>query len=90
MQDSIGGRLVPATLLKLAEPAEDWPMRDRLDRLEKLGLLDVDEWLRWREIRNRLAHEYPDAPELRHAALLAAVSAARELAQAYSAWKAKL
>ena len=44
-------------------------MRDRLNRLEKLGYLDVDNWLAWREVRNRLAHEYPDQPELRFAAL---------------------
>ena len=29
----------------LHEPFEDWPMRDRLNRLEKLGYLDVDNWL---------------------------------------------
>lgn len=90
LQDSIGERLVPATLRTLLEPFEDWPMRDRLDRLEKLGLLDVEQWLRWRDIRNRLAHEYPDAPELRHAALLAATLAAGALVQAYEKWKARL
>jgi hypothetical protein len=25
-------------------------MRDRLERLEKLGYLVVDDWLRWREL----------------------------------------
>jgi len=37
LQDALGERLVPATLQQLAEPFEDWPMRDRLERLEKLG-----------------------------------------------------
>ena len=87
LQDSLGERLVPATLQHLAEPFEDWPMRDRLNRLEKLGFLDVDAWLRWREIRNRLAHEYPDQPELRFATVKAAVVAAQELVSAYRAWK---
>jgi hypothetical protein len=45
----IGERLVRATLGWLAEPFEPWPMRDRLDRLEKLGFVDVAHWLRWRE-----------------------------------------
>lgn len=40
-------------------------MRDRLNRLEKPGYLSVDDWLRWRELRNRLAHECPDQPDLR-------------------------
>jgi hypothetical protein len=55
LQDTLGERLTPATLNALLEPFEAWPMRDRLDRLEKLGYLDVDDWLRWRELRNRLA-----------------------------------
>ena len=37
LQDALGERLIPGTLGYLAEPFEDWPMRDRLDRLEKLA-----------------------------------------------------
>ena len=87
LQDALGERLVPATLQQLAEPFEDWPMRDRLERLEKLGYMSVDNWLRWRELRNRLAHEYPDQPELRFAVLKAAVGAAGELVTAYARWR---
>lgn len=83
LQDCLGERLVPATLRRLAEPYEDRPMRDRLDRLEKLGYLDVDAWLRWRELRNRLAHEYPEAPQVRLAHLVQAVQQAGELVAAY-------
>lgn len=90
LQDTMGERLVPATLDCLLEPHDAWPMRDRLDRLEKLGFLDVDDWMAWRNVRNRLSHEYPDAPELRHAALLAAINAARALMSAYRRWKARL
>ena len=46
LQDALGERLIPATLSELREPFEEWPMRDRLDRLEKLGYLDVEQWLR--------------------------------------------
>ena len=90
LQDALGERLVPATLQRLAEAFEDWPMRDRLERLEKLGYLTVDDWLRWRELRNRLAHEYPDQPELRFAVLKAAIGVAGELVTAYARWKQML
>ena len=90
LQDAMGERLVPATLGWLREPHEAWPMRDRLDRLEKLGFLDVDAWLQWREVRNRLAHEYPDQTALRHSAVLATVAAAQAMGSGYAGWKAKL
>jgi len=90
LQDALGERLVPATLHQLAEPYESWPMRDQLDRLEKLGYLNVDDWLRWRELRDRLSHEYPDQPELRSATLKAAIAAAHELVAGYRTWKLRL
>lgn len=90
LQDCLGERLVPATLDALAEPYEAWPMRDRIDRLERLGYLDVGRWLGWRELRNRLAHEYPDAPQLRHAQLLAAIAGAAGMVVDYRAWAARL
>lgn len=65
LQDAMGQRLIPSTLAALSEPCEDWPMIDRLNRLEKLGFLNVEAWLRWRETRNRLAHEYPDHADTR-------------------------
>ena len=90
LQDAMGERLVPATLASLLEPYENRPVRDRLDRLEKLGYLDVGDWLRWREMRNRLAHEYPDAPELRQAQLLSAIVAAAEIVAAWRRWRGLL
>lgn len=90
LQDAVGERLVPATLAALNEPYEDWPMRDRLNRLEKLRYLDVDSWLGWREVRNRLAHEYPDQPELRFAALLTVIAAAHSLVGFYGRWRDRL
>ena len=58
--------------------------------LERLGSLDVDVWHQWRDLRNRLAHEYPDQAELRFAALLAAMDAARGMMRAYERWKPRL
>lgn len=90
LQDAMGERLIPATLGWLQETYEAWPMRDRLDRLEKLGFLDVNAWLNWRDVRNRLAHEYPDQVELRHLAVLAAVAAGQDMANAFAVWRASL
>lgn len=90
LQDCMGERLVPATLAHLAEPYESWPMRDRLNRLEKLGYLNADTWLRWRDIRNHLSHEYPESADTRLAALQAAIQAAAGLAEAYRFWRAKV
>ncbi|MGE3104325.1 MAG: hypothetical protein AB7K14_03650 [Lysobacterales bacterium] len=90
LQDTVGERLIPQTLATLREPFEDWSMRDRLNRLEKLGYLDVDDWLSWREVRNQLAHEYPDQPEIRFATLIAAIDAAKALAASYRNWRARL
>lgn len=90
LQDAMGERLVPATLTWLREPHETWPMRDRLDRLEKIGILDVEPWLAWRDVRNRLAHEYPGTTDLRYAAVLAAVASAGAMLQAFAHWKAQL
>jgi len=90
LQDAVGERLVPATLAVLHEPYEAWPMRDRLNRLDKLGYLNVADWLTWREIRNRLAHEYPDLPEVRFAALVAAIDAAQSLTGLCLDWRKRL
>ena len=86
----MGERLVPAALGWLREPHEAWPMRDRLDRLERLGYLDVETWLQWRDVRNRLAHEYPDAADQRYAAVLATIAAAAAMVAAFVHCKAKL
>ena len=49
--------------------------------------MNLDDRLRWRELRNRLAYEYPDQPELRFAVMKAAIGAAGELITAYARWK---
>lgn len=85
LQDAMGSRLYPAILRVLGEPAEEMPMLDRLHRLEKLDIIpQAQQWQVLREIRNRLAHEYPDAPEKTAAAFNAAIGAAEELSDLLS------
>ena len=90
LQDTMGERLVAATLAALLEPDADRPMLDRLNRLERLGYVRVDDWLQWRDLRNRLSHEYPEQPDLRWATLKATVQAARDLLATYARWRERL
>ena len=70
LQDVLGTRLFPVLLDVLQESYEDRPMLDKLNRLEKLGLLESTEaWEKLRALRNHFAHEYPDEPALRAAYL---------------------
>lgn len=58
-QDTIGAKLFKAFMLYQGENI-DKPFRDILNALEKLNILDVEEWFVLREIRNEIAHDYED------------------------------
>lgn len=61
LQDTLGGRLLPALLRALGEPVG--PTIDNLDRAERFGWIDsADAWREVRALRNRLIHEYVDDP----------------------------
>ena len=90
LQDAVGERLVPATLGIQGESIDDWPMNDRLHRLERLGYLDAKQWVVWRAIRNSLSHEYPDAMQWRWAVIQQALIAAQQLLACVSAWLTRL
>ena len=81
LQDAMGARLFRAFLVEnLKEPYEDVPLRDVLDRLEALRLLDsADAWERIRAMRNTLAHDYPESDEEKAAALNLALEMAAQL-----------
>ncbi len=60
LQDKMGAKLFKRVLYELGEiDTMDVAMVDILSQLEKLNILQLDEWLRLREIRNIIAHEYP-------------------------------
>jgi len=73
LQDSLGQKTFKYLLEATGEPLP--PVAtfiDRLHVLERLGVLSASEWENTRVIRNRLAHEYPDAEKRRqilHAAM---------------------
>ena len=61
LQDAMGEKLFPLTLVLLEENMEGKPFIDMLNRLERLELIPSREmWTLWRELRNDLTHEYPD------------------------------
>ena len=61
LQDEIGNKLFRFILIYLDENIEHLPFRDILGKLEKIKIINSrDEWLKLKEIRNDLAHEYPD------------------------------
>lgn len=60
LQDSMGNRLFPDILENLGEDTRGKPFIDLLIRLEEMELIyDHKEWLRLRETRNTVTHEYP-------------------------------
>lgn len=71
LQDTLGGRLLPALLGALGEPVRT--TLDNLDRAERFGwIADVARWQSLRQLRNRLVHEYVDTTEELVAALVEA------------------
>lgn len=65
LQDAIGQRLFKSILLFLQEDVEGVPFVDILSKLEKLNLIESSaQWQMLREVRNEIAHQYDDAPDL--------------------------
>ena len=61
MQDTMGKRLFPSIYGLLEEDSDPKAFLDILHRLEKLGVLSsVVEWQFFRNLRNNLAHDYPE------------------------------
>ena len=79
LQDTMGEQVLRSFLIEaLEEPMEDKPMLDLLNRLERLGYLDTDEWLASRQLRNQLTHDYPEDPA-RQAEVLNRLPAAQHM-----------
>lgn len=60
LQDTMGTRLFPTLMDFLAEPINDQPFINLLNRLERLGIIDsAMHWIELRRVRNDISHEYP-------------------------------
>jgi hypothetical protein len=62
LQDAMGMKMFPAMADMISGQDEARPFIDTLNILEKNGIIDsVSIWQEFRNIRNTLAHEYPDS-----------------------------
>ncbi len=65
LQDYIGSKAIDAFLEEQAENTTNLTMIDKLHKLEIFDIVvEKEMWKEIREIRNHVAHEYPDNPEL--------------------------
>ena len=58
LQDSIGESIFRGILILSQENVKKMTFLDILNRLEELEIIDKNRWLKLREIRNEIAHEY--------------------------------
>ena len=58
LQDTMGESLFRFLLIMSQENVKKMTFLDILNRLEELELIDKEEWMELREIRNEIAHEY--------------------------------
>jgi len=64
LQDLMGAKIFKAVLEYAGESADSMTLIDRLNTLEKFRVIDdARVWKDMRDMRNHLAHEYPNAPE---------------------------
>lgn len=71
LQDTMGEKVLPLILELAQEPVPpNTTFAEKLNRLERIGAIpSADEWKKLRVVRNALAHDYPDDPELRISAI---------------------
>ncbi len=63
LQDTLGDKLLPHLLAFVGERIAT--AVDNLDRAERLGWIkSSDSWLETRKLRNKMVHEYIEAPEV--------------------------
>jgi hypothetical protein len=82
LQDAIGGKIFPLLLKILQEYRPEESFLDRLHKLERLNIIEsIAMWNRFREVRNSIAHDYPETSEVTVAALNECESLCTDLIQ---------
>lgn len=65
LQDQIAQKVFTLLLQLLGELESGMSFIDKLNRLEKLQIIDsAEQWQKLRWVRNHISHEYPDDPEI--------------------------
>ncbi len=80
LQDFLSDKLFREILKALGEYNSPSPFIDILDKLEKLGMIkSSDRWVKYRSIRNKITHEYPDEHEELIASIKTAIKYFKEI-----------
>jgi len=88
LQDIIGSKIFPIILNLLEE--DTVAFIDKLNKLEKLGYIeDANWWIELREIRNKIAHDYPDNHDLICSHISVVIVKAAELIEFWQKLKTK-
>lgn len=89
LQDIVGVKIMPLILEILAEDAMTFI--DKLNKLEKLGYISSsDWWIELRELRNQIAHDYPNNEKLICANISMLVDKSTELLDFWNVLKTKI
>lgn len=89
LQDIIGSKIFPIILNLLEEDAVAFI--DKLNKLEKLGYIeDANWWVELHEIRNKIAHDYPDDHDLICSHISVVIIKAAELIEFWQKLKTKI
>ncbi len=63
LQDCMGAKLFKSFLLYQGENTNR-PFLDILNQLEKIDIVNINEWFEIRDLRNEIAHDYQDSDEV--------------------------
>ena len=85
LQDTMGEKVLPLILVLAQEPLpENVTFAEKLNRLERIGAIpSAEQWKSFRIVRNALAHDYPDDPELKSSAINRFIEGAAHLSGLY-------
>ena len=91
LQDIIGSKIFQLFLESVEEDIAGKSFLDQLNKLERLNIIpNADYWIKMREIRNQVTHEYPDNPTLMATNLNELVAYSYELLNFWKTFKKQL